>query len=123
MRPIRSLEDFRTYEYILEHVEFVPRFEAFSQQEAGLDGFGYLVPLRGQQAGFLLAGQGTALRSECFHCGDFLCHRVEVIQRLVRRKDVRADLVTVALHELANPLQVRPRFFALHPVHVLSGVP
>jgi len=45
VRPIRNLEDYRIYEYILEHAEFVSRFEAFFQRESELDGFGYLVPM------------------------------------------------------------------------------
>lgn len=45
VRPVRQPEDYRIYEYIIEHSEFVPRFEAFYDREAGLDGFGYLVPM------------------------------------------------------------------------------
>lgn len=45
VRPVREPEDYRVYEYIIEHSEFVPRFEAFYEREVGLDGFGYLVPL------------------------------------------------------------------------------
>ena len=45
VRPVREPEDYRIYEYIIEHSEFVPRFEAFYEREVGLDGFGYLVPM------------------------------------------------------------------------------
>lgn len=45
VRPIRDPEDFRIYDYIIEHSEFVPHFEAFFKRETELDGFGYLVPL------------------------------------------------------------------------------
>jgi hypothetical protein len=34
-----GLSDYRIYEYIIEHSEFVPRFEAFYDREAELDGF------------------------------------------------------------------------------------
>ena len=43
-RPVRSLEDFTIYSSILEHTEFVPRFEEFHQREQELSGMGYLVP-------------------------------------------------------------------------------
>ena len=43
-RPVRSLEDFAIYTSILEHAEFVPRFEEFHQREQELSGLGYLVP-------------------------------------------------------------------------------
>jgi hypothetical protein len=45
VRPVREPEDYRVYEFIVEHAEFVPRFEAFYEREAELDGFGYLVPM------------------------------------------------------------------------------
>ena len=45
VRPVREPEDYRIYEYIIEHSEFVPRFEAFYEREAGLAGSGYLVPM------------------------------------------------------------------------------
>jgi hypothetical protein len=44
-RPVRGPQDYRIYEYIIEHSEFVPRFEAFYHREAELNGFGYLVPM------------------------------------------------------------------------------
>jgi hypothetical protein len=44
-RPVRRLEDYPVYEYILEHSEFVPRFEAFFRRADELDGAGYLVPM------------------------------------------------------------------------------
>jgi hypothetical protein len=44
-RPIRSPQDYLTYEYMLEHSEFVPRFEEFFKREAQLDDQGYLVPM------------------------------------------------------------------------------
>jgi hypothetical protein len=43
-RPVRSPEDYEIYAYILEHSEFVPRFEEFHQRERELAGLGYLVP-------------------------------------------------------------------------------
>jgi hypothetical protein len=45
IHPLRGPEDFRTYEFILEHSEFVPRFEAYFQRQAQLGEFGYLVPM------------------------------------------------------------------------------
>jgi len=43
-RPVRSLEDYQIYTYILEHAEFVPRFDEFHQRQQELAGLGYLVP-------------------------------------------------------------------------------
>jgi hypothetical protein len=43
-RPVRSPEDYEICAYILEHAEFVPRFEEFHQREQELAGLGYLVP-------------------------------------------------------------------------------
>ena len=42
--PIRSEEDFRVYEYILEQAEFRPRFEAFYRRQEELGESGFLVP-------------------------------------------------------------------------------
>ena len=44
-RPIRSPDDFRVYAYMIEHAEFVPRFDAFFKRAEELDGMGYLVPV------------------------------------------------------------------------------
>ena len=44
-RPVRSPDDYKIYEYIIEHSEFVSKFEAFSRRETELDGLGYLVPM------------------------------------------------------------------------------
>lgn len=44
-RPIRGPDDYKIYEYIIEHSEFVSRFEAFSRREGELECLGYLVPL------------------------------------------------------------------------------
>ena len=43
--PIRTPDDFRIYEYIIEHSEFVPYFDIFIRRANGLDNLGYLVPL------------------------------------------------------------------------------
>jgi hypothetical protein len=43
-RPVRSLEDYKVYAYVLEHSEFIPHFDEFHQREQELVGFGYLVP-------------------------------------------------------------------------------
>ena len=43
-RPVRGPEDYATYAYILEHAQFVPRFEEFQARERELAGLGYLVP-------------------------------------------------------------------------------
>jgi hypothetical protein len=44
-RPLRTEDDYRVYEYLIEHMEIRPRFQAFLQREAELDSFGYLVPM------------------------------------------------------------------------------
>lgn len=44
-RPIRSEEDYRVYEYLIEHMEVRPRFQVFMQREEALNGFGFLVPM------------------------------------------------------------------------------
>jgi len=43
--PIKDLDDYKTYEYIIEHAEFVPRFDAFAHREAEVGDHGYLVPI------------------------------------------------------------------------------
>jgi hypothetical protein len=43
-RPVRSPEDVKIYAYLLEHAEFVPRFDEFRRREKELAGLGYLVP-------------------------------------------------------------------------------
>jgi hypothetical protein len=43
-RPVRGPDDYATYAYILEHAQFVPRFEEFHRREQELAGLGYLVP-------------------------------------------------------------------------------
>jgi len=45
IHPLRCLDDFRTYEFILEHSQFIPRYEAYFQRQAQLGEFGYLVPM------------------------------------------------------------------------------
>ncbi|MFH1909502.1 MAG: uroporphyrinogen decarboxylase family protein [Chloroflexota bacterium] len=44
-RPVRTDDDYRAYEYLIEHMEIRPRFQPFLQREMELDGFGYLVPM------------------------------------------------------------------------------
>jgi hypothetical protein len=43
-RPVRSPEDYKIDAYILEHAEFVSRFEEFHLREQELAGLGYLFP-------------------------------------------------------------------------------
>jgi hypothetical protein len=43
--PIRTPEDYHIYEYIIEHSEFVPNFDAFFKRVGELENLGYLVPL------------------------------------------------------------------------------
>ncbi|HEY43768.1 MAG TPA: hypothetical protein G4O11_07280 [Anaerolineae bacterium] len=43
--PIKELDDFNTYEYIIEHAEFIPRYQDFYQREAEIGDHGYLVPI------------------------------------------------------------------------------
>ena len=42
--PVLEPDDFRIYEFIIEHSEFVPRFEDFYQHADDLNGSGFLVP-------------------------------------------------------------------------------
>src|SRR4030042_2668926 len=42
--PIREPENYKIYEYIVEHSEFVPHFEAFYKRAEELGDLGYLVP-------------------------------------------------------------------------------
>ncbi len=43
--PIKELDDYKIYEYIIEHSEFVPRYDVFNQREAEVGDHGYLVPI------------------------------------------------------------------------------
>jgi hypothetical protein len=42
--PVSDPNDFKIYEYIIEHSEFVPNFEKFKNKSEELDGSGFLVP-------------------------------------------------------------------------------
>ena len=44
-RPIKEEADYRTYEYIIEQGEYIPRYDQFFRQEAQLGENGYLVPI------------------------------------------------------------------------------
>lgn len=44
-RPIRNPDDFQVYIYLIEHSEFVPRFEAFYKRTEELGKSGYVVPI------------------------------------------------------------------------------
>jgi hypothetical protein len=43
--PIKDLDDYKTYEYIIEHTELIPRYEDFYHREADIADRGYLVPI------------------------------------------------------------------------------
>jgi hypothetical protein len=43
--PIRTPDDFHIYEYIIEHSEFVPYFDAYLNRSKELNGSGFLVPM------------------------------------------------------------------------------
>jgi hypothetical protein len=43
--PIKEIDDCRTYAYIIEHAEFVPRFDAFTAREQAIGDHGYMVPI------------------------------------------------------------------------------
>ena len=42
--PVSEPDDFKVYEYIIEHSEFVPRYEEFNKKVEELGGDGFLVP-------------------------------------------------------------------------------
>jgi len=42
---IKEDEDYKTVEYLIEHAEFVPRFDRVSEQESLLGDIGYVVPM------------------------------------------------------------------------------
>ena len=44
-RPIQGQDDYRTYEYIIERAEYLPRYAPFFGQEDQLGRNGYLVPI------------------------------------------------------------------------------
>lgn len=44
-RPIKEEADYRTYEYIIEQAEYLPRYDQFFRQESQLGENGYLVPI------------------------------------------------------------------------------
>lgn len=44
-RPIKEAADYRTYEYIIEHSEFIPRYIPFFKRETQVGENGYLVPI------------------------------------------------------------------------------
>jgi hypothetical protein len=43
-QPVREEADYRIFEYIIEHAEFVPRYDEFFREEARLGEHAYLVP-------------------------------------------------------------------------------
>ena len=45
LHPLREDGDYRTFEYLLEHCEFVPRYETYFQRAAGIGEGGFLVPM------------------------------------------------------------------------------
>jgi hypothetical protein len=45
IHPIRDISDYQTFEYLLEHAEFVPRYEDFFKRESEIGEGGFLVPM------------------------------------------------------------------------------
>jgi hypothetical protein len=45
IHPIREEADYKTFEYLLEHSEFVPRYENFLKRDAEIGEGGFLVPM------------------------------------------------------------------------------
>jgi hypothetical protein len=50
VHPIREEEDYHTFEYILEHSEFVPRYEGYFTRDEKIGEQGFLVPMLNRSA-------------------------------------------------------------------------
>lgn len=127
IHPIRDAGDFKTCEYLLDHCEFVPRFESHYQRDSIIGDEGFLVPIlnRTPFQCLLLDGLGEMDMFYALHDNPAQVERLMGMMDEVNRHTLQSmadfQIPYVELCENVDVSMANPRLFSKYILPAYQG--
>ena len=127
IHPIREEGDYRTCEYLLEHSEFVPRYEGYFQRDAAIGEGGFLVPMlnRTPFQCLLLDGLGEMAMFYALHDAPARVERLmgllDEVNRHMLARLADFDVPYIEFCENVDASMANPRLFSKYLLPTYQG--